>query len=201
MIAAFVLFLRSITGVALKPYETYRRITERSDTTETAYIGLVCLGYFALASLVRAPAFRPFILTRQFTVLSLSAALGFFLLTWVFWQAGTRLGGRGSFRSVAVGWGYTLVPTVLWFLVTSLLYIILPPPRTAAVSGILFSIFYLTFSAAMLGWKLLLGYLTLRFSLRIDLVRILGAGSIGALAIAVYSFVMYRLGIFRIPFI
>jgi hypothetical protein len=114
---------------------------------------------------------------------------------------GRLLGGVGNLSTLAVLWGYTLLPTTFWFLATSLLYLILPPPRTDSAAGVAFSIVYLVFSSMLLAWKVTLGYLTLRFGLKLDLARICGVIVAAAVVWGLYSLFMYRLGIFRIPFL
>ena len=104
-------------------------------------------------------------------------------------------------RIVMHAWGYTLVPTVVWFLTTSLLSVALPPPRTTRMEGIVFSLIYLVFSAVLFYWKLTLGYLTVRFGMRLDMLRIVRVGFVLALFIGIYSYCMYRLSVFTIPFV
>lgn len=114
---------------------------------------------------------------------------------------GLLVGGTGKLRGLALLWGYSLIPTVIWFFVTSLLYIVLPPPRTSSVQGVLFSIFFLVFSITLFFWKATITYLTLRFGLRLDLSRILVVLVVTIPLLVLYSIGMFRLGIFRIPFI
>lgn len=84
---------------------------------------------------------------------------------------------------------------------TSFLYVLLPPPRTESVLGIGFSFLYLTMSAILFFWKIELYYLTLRFGLKLDLFRIIAVTSVILPILIGYSFIMYRLGILRVPFL
>lgn len=199
--AGGVLFGKNVYGVATKPYETYRSIVEKSSWWELAYLAIVLASYFALASLVRTAAFRPYLLTRQFMYLGMAAGISYIVIIATLYIAAKAVGGRGTLKGLSIGWAYTLLPTVSWFLGTSILYVLLPPPRTASVPGMLFSFLYLVFSVVLLFWKVTLAYLTLRFSMKLDLVRIGAVTAISAPFLAVYSFLMYRWGIFRIPFI
>ena len=201
LVAAGLTFARHVTGIIVRPYETYRKIVDRGSFGELLYIGLLLVLYFALASVVKTAAFRPFLLTKQFVHLSLGAGFSFFVIVATLWLVGTLMGGKGSPKGLLVAWAYTLVPTVLWFFSTSVLYVFLPPPRTTSFAGIAFSVLFLGFSTTLLFWKVMLAYLTLRFSLHMDLLRIIGMTIVVGPFLAVYSYVMYRLGIFRVPFL
>lgn len=201
LLIAGVSFGRNLVGLVVKPYETYRRIVDQGSVWELSYISLLALGYFSLASLVKVAHFRPFLLTKQFVVLGVAALTTYALMIIAMWLVGQRAGGRGSLVKVAIAWGYTLLPTIAWFLTTSLLYVLLPPPRTASIAGITFSVLFLVFSATLFFWKLTLGYLTLRFGLKLDLVRIMVVVAIIGPIIGIWSWGMYRLGIFKVPFL
>ncbi len=201
LLVSGVWFLRNALGVIIKPYETYRRIVDHGRLGELFYIGILLAGYFALASLVKEASFRPFLLTRQFVALSTTAAISFFLASATIWIVGTLIGGTGSWRRVTLAWGYTMLPTLTWFLVTSLLYVLLPPPRTTGVLGVAFSIVYLIFSVTLFFWKIVLAYLTLRFGLRLDAKKIAVVAAIIVPLFIVYSIGMYKLGVFKVPFL
>ena len=194
-------FLRSSVGLLLKPYESMRKIILRGNIYECFPIALLILSYFALASLVRAPAFRPYLLTKHYVLLVSASSLGFIVITGTILVMARILRITIQHKSLLVGWSYTLLPTVFWFLITSILYVILPPPRTTAFTGMLFSGLYLLFSSALLFWKLMLIYLVLRFTFREKLAILVAVGIAIISVAAMYSLFMYRLGIFRIPFI
>ncbi len=194
-------FVKHTAGLVTKPYETYRNIVLKEDIREIIYIGCVVGLYFALASLIRTAAFRPFLLTKQFIVLAGGAFAGYMLASGMLWVSGRILGARTSLKTVMTAWGYSLLPTVAWFMMTSVLYIVLPPPRTTHIAGIVFSAVYLTISVSILFWKVICAYLAVRFSMKFDLVRICTVYAITLPVLVLYSFVMYRLGIFRIPFL
>ena len=196
-----IAFGRSVVGLVIRPYETYRNIAERGKTGELFYIALLLLCYFALASIVKVAAFRPFLLTKQFIVLGAGASSGALLTIFLLSLLGKLLGATVRIGTVALAWGYTLVPTVLWFFATSLLYVILPPPRTTSSAGMVFSILFLVFSAALLWWKITLSYLTLRFALRFDVTKNGVLIALAAPVLIIWSIAMYKLGIFKVPFI
>lgn len=196
-----IAFVQNLTGIMVRPYATYRWIVGKGTLWELVYVAVLLAGYFSLFSVVKTAAFRPFLLTRQFVVLAAGAGATYLGAIGMIWVIGRKLGGRGTLSGIAVAWGYTLVPTLVWFLATSLLYVFLPPPRTTSSAGILFSIVYLIFSATIFWWKLILAYLTLRFGLRLDLQRIAIVALVAVPIVAVYSVGMYWLGIFRVPFL
>ncbi len=194
-------FGRTAIGLVTRPYETYRRIVSYSRISELVFVGLFAGIYFAFASMVKGAAFRPFLFTRQFIVLYAAAAGGYGIAIGSLWLAGVVLRATFHLRALFLAWGYTLLPTVAWFLATSLLYVILPPPRTTSTLGIAFSILFLIFSATLFWWKMMLSYLTLRFVFKFDLSRIGMASMIVLPIMAAYSVLMYYWGIFKIPFL
>lgn len=198
---AGVAFGQNTIGIITRPYESYRRIVDRGTSWELAYVGIVLAIYFAIASIIRTAAFRPFLLTRQFVLLYAAALLGACIIVVSLWGMSVLLGGKGSVAGLVRGWAYTLIPTACWFTVTSFVSLILPPPRTTSIFGIAFSIVFLLFSMMMFWWKLTLGYLTLRFGMRLDLGKICIVAVVTTVVLGAYSKSMYDLGIFRVPFI
>lgn len=201
LLTALIAFGRNSIGLVTRPYETCRRIVEKSHPFELLYVGTLLTLYFVLASLVKVARFRPFLLTRQLVVLAAAAALTYCFVVALFWLVGRLVGGTGKLRGLAILWGYSLLPTALWFFVTSVLYVLLPPPRTTSVQGVVFSVFFLVFSVTLFFWKATITYLSLRFGLRLDLARILVVLVVSIPILALYSIGMYRVGIFRIPFL
>ncbi len=201
LLIAVISFGRNAVGVIIRPYETYRTVIAGAKVWETLCVAGLIAGYFALASLVKVAAFRPFLLTREVMVLLGTAVVSYAFVVALLWIVGRLVGGKGTLAGLVCGWGYTLLPTVVWCFMTSALFLILPPPRTTSVAGVVFSGLFLVFSVTLLFWKLMLGYLTLRFGLKLDLARILVVAAIVVPILGVYSVGMYRLGIFRVPFL
>lgn len=201
LIAALVDFGRNVVGLVTRPYETCRRIADHGGFGELVYVAILLVMYFAFASLVKVASFRPFLLSRQFIVLSAATGGTYLFAVALFWTAGKLVGAQGRLKGLAVSWGYSLLPTLTWFLATSILYVILPPPRTTSTAGVVFSILFLIFSVTLFFWKATIAYLTLRFGLRLNLGKIIGVLALTLPVLGLYSFGMYRLGIFRIPFL
>jgi hypothetical protein len=201
LVVGCVTFFQNMIGIVTRPYETSRKIANTARITELPMLAIILMTYFAVSSLVKTAAFRPYLLTKQFVVLCSGAGLLYLVAVFVLWKASIIVGGIGGLRRIAVSWAYTLIPTVVWFLITSLLFVILPPPRTSSIQGIVFSILYLVFSITLLFWKIILAYLAIRFSMKLDLIRILGASIIASPFIMAASICLYRFGIFRVPFL
>lgn len=201
LLIALYAFVRSVVGVVIRPYETYRKIISAGTLWELVPLGMLLSLYFAVNALVKAPAFRPFVLTRHFVKTSVSVAVTALFVSFLLWKIGMWLGGKGEYKRFFLGWAYTLIPTLCWFFLTSLLYVLFPPPRTTNPSGIILSVIFLTISTVLLFWKIMLSYLSLRFGLKLDLLRIFGVLLVSGPIIALYSIGMYRLGTFKVPFL
>ncbi len=98
-------------------------------------------------------------------------------------------------------WTNTLIPTLIWFYSNMFFFIILPPPRTLMITGKIFSVFFIAFSVSLLIWKLILLYLSLRFSSRISFVKICYYIMLYLILFIPLSFYFYQIGISRIPFV
>jgi hypothetical protein len=198
---AGILFLRNLAGIITRPYQTYRRIVTKGSLWELGYIGGLVGLYLATATVVKNPYFRPFFLTRQYIVLLSATGCTFCFVVGLCAIMGKLFKSSGTLRALVLGWGYSMVPTLTWFWITSILYIVLPPPRTTGFLGIAFSVVYLLFSAVVFFWKIILAYLTIRFALRFDFKKIVTTCAVGIPLLGIYSVAMYRLGIFKVPFI
>ena len=150
---------------------------------------------------LKTHGFHPFLLTFNFGTLLSGFLFTFFLVVCCFYIFGHIFKGKGTIEHIAVSWGFSLVPTILWFIMTSFFYVVLPPPRYLTLLGKLFSIVFVSISMLLFFWKGILYYLTLRFSLRLDFLRIMGMSLVLFPLGVAYAFFMYELGVFKIPFI
>lgn len=187
---SFVLFIRRSIGLILTPYATMRKISLESSWGELIWIFLLTIIYFLVTNTVR------------FWINGLLGALGLFVVSILFLSS---LPAGGIFRErlsrMFITWTYTLLPTLIWFYTTLLFYFLIPPPRTISLLGKSFSIFYIALSVSLLLWKLILVYLSIRFSLRVHLYRVIYYMLIYlALSIPLWIF-LYNSGISRIPFV
>lgn len=201
-IRSFIFFGRNLLGCINNPYITYRRLSaEESDLEQTVFIPILVILYFIFIATLRFGMGNPFFLTVKFNTLLFSSLFGFAMMLGIFYIGGRLVGSKGPLKQIYLLWVYTLVPTLLWFFITSILYILLPPPRTMTFWGKLYSVVFVAFSIAVLFWKIILYYLTLRFSLKLDLARIIQISILVIPTVLIYSLLMYEWGIFRIPFI
>lgn len=202
VIIGFILFVRNIIGVVQTPYETYRNLSKGNHPEQLIPLVLIVCAYFAWSALVRhGIRANPMLLTYSFSALFMASIVTFGLVVGTIVVAGRLFHGTGSFRTVVLPWGYSLTPTIMWFWITSMLWVVFPPPRTGSVAGQLLSFVFIITSLFLFFWKGVLYYLTLRFGMKLDLVKILGVSAVIFPMGALYAIIMYRLGIFRIPFI
>jgi len=167
-----------------------RKISLESSWGELVWIYILTIVYFLITNAVR------------FWINGLLGALGLFVTSILFLSL---LPAGGLFRErlnrMFMTWTYTLLPTLIWFYATLLFYFLIPPPRTTSFLGKSFSIFYIALSVSLLLWKLILVYLSIRFSLRVHLYRVIYYMLIYlVLSIPLWLF-LYNNGISRVPFV
>lgn len=198
----FIPFLKNAAGCIHNPYITYRKLaTQKTDIRQTVYIFLFVIIYFLFASLTRMGIGNPYILTIQFNLLVLATLFGFLMTVLFIYYAGKIMKGTGDIQIILLLWSFTLIPTLVWFFVTSVVYIVLPPPRTLSLPGKLFSVIYSAFTISAFLWKIILSYLTLRFGMKLELIRITVISAVFAPLLLGFSVIMYKMGIFRVPFL
>jgi hypothetical protein len=172
-----------------------RKIAQEKDWWQVIIIcGLVYL-YFIFANIVRKKTLHPLIISSSSFI-----SFVFFLLTFFLTVVFFSLFGR-QIKSLIFSLAYSLLPTLIWFFTTSFLYFVLPPPRTYSILGQSFSLVFITFSLILLFWKVVLFYLSLRFSLKLNFYQILYTTILFSIWFWPYSVVLYKLKMFRIPFI
>ena len=187
---SFIIFLRSCVGLIFIPYATMRKISEEKESLDCIWIGALAVIYFLITNSVR------------YWINGLLGAIGLYLGSIIFFSLFPSSGTtKEKIVRVARTWTYTLLPTLVWFYSTLLFYFLIPPPRTTSLLGQSFSIFYIAFSGSLLVWKLILVYLSVRFSLRAHLYRVIYYILIYiTFSIPLWIF-LYNIGISRIPFV
>lgn len=198
----FAFFCGNSVGTLNSPYATYRKIVVDDESAkQTVFIWFAAFLYFIFAVAIRSGLRNPYILTMELNILMISGMTGFFVFLCLLYLIGKVLGGRGKLKSFYILWVYSLLPTIIWFFLTSVMYLILPPPRTLSIWGKSFSIIFIALTIALFLWKAVLYYLTLRFGLKLELLKISLITLIVLPVAVVYSLFTYRLGIYRIPFL
>jgi hypothetical protein len=167
-----------------------RSISVEKEWGDAIWIGIFSILYFLTTNSIR------------FWMNGFIGAVGLYVGSTIFFSSLPAAGiWRERYQRMAKTWTYTLLPTLIWFYSTLLFYFLIPPPRTTSLLGKSFSVFYIAFSVSLLVWKLILVYLSLRFSLRIHLYRVIYYILIYlALSTPLWIF-LYNSGISRIPFV
>lgn len=142
---------------------------------------------------------------KQELLPSVLSPIGFlctFTLTVVFfWSAAQVMKQAFHVKNFIFTLGYSLLPTLMWFTSNSLLFYFLPPPRTFSLLGKAFSIVFVSYSVSLLLWKIILFYLAIRFSSRMNFFAIVYMIILYLAVFIPYSLLLFHLRLFRIPFI
>ena len=197
-----LLFVKHVWGSVQHPYVTYRHLSKGEHKAQVIPLSLLILLYLVWVTVVRnGITADPLVLSFNFLKLAGVVFATVFVVIYSFVFIGRMVGGTGSAKTVFLPWIYSLLPTLVWFFATSLLFFLFPPPRTLAFSGKLLSSVFLIFSWFLFFWKGILYYLTLRFGMKLDFFRIVLVSVIIFPLGLLYAVLLYKLGIFRIPFI
>lgn len=174
-----------------------RRISLEKDYYQPIIIFALIFLYFKFASSLRKNIYPTTIIYFFFIFNFFLSILFFYLIS--------RLLGKNSrkifFSSYLFTFSYSLLPTIIWFISTSFLYLVLPPPRTFSILGKGFSLFFIIYSLSLFFWKLILEYLALRFSSKETFFKIIYMMILYLAWFIPYSTLLYWLKLFRIPFI
>jgi len=201
VIASLVMVFHYFFGLILYPYQTMRKIVKEKDLLQIGFIFLMVYVYFFIANTVRTRALSPFFISSPSFITFSFFLASFFLTVSFFYVMGKLLKMTVSFSALLFSFVYSLFPTIVWFMATSLLYYFLPPPRTFSGYGQLFSIVFVAFSLTLLFWRLILFYLALRFSLSAAFYKIMITILFFLLWYIPLCITLYKLQVFRIPFI
>lgn len=194
LLTSLIIVFRNFFLLIFSPYRTMRRISRESDYGQVFVIFLTIFLYFKFAYFLRD---KPYPATLTFLVFILH-----FSFTVVFFYFLARVPDKTiKFSSLVFTLSYSLLPTLIWFASSSILYIIVPPPRSLSLLGKGFSIFFIAYSVSLLFWKIILMYLALRFSARAGFYRIIYMLVLFLLWFIPYSLILYYYKLFRIPFI
>ena len=171
-----------------------RKISKEKDYYQLVVIFFLIFIYFKFIYFLRD---NPYPATLIFLIF----LLNFFLTTRFFYIVIHLFNPQTKYSSFFLTMSYSLVPTLIWFITSSVLFIFFPPPRTASLLGSGFSILFFAFSISLLAWKIILIYLALRFSSRLGFYRILYMMLLFLVWFLPYSVFLYQVKLFRVPFI
>lgn len=186
-----MIVLRRFFYLLFSPYKTMRKIALEKDKTQIYIIIGIILIFFYVSSLY-----------KEHTITYYFAFFFSFAVTILYFFTVSRLFRKDiTLISLIFTFTYSLFPTLVWFIFNFILYLILPPPRTTSFMGKSFSIVFISISIAIFLWKIILTYLALRFSTKLHFYRIIYIIIFYGLYFIPYTFLMYHLGVSRIPFI
>ncbi len=193
-ISSLVIIFRRYLSLVFTPYKTMRKISLEEDWLQVYIVaGFITLYFYVRSFWIKLP-FAPWLYILLF-ILDFAFTVVFFYLI------GFILNKQTSWNSLIFTLSYSLYPTITWFLANSIFYILIPPPRTFSLLGRAFSIFFLTFSLSLLFWKIILVYLAIRFSTKLNFFSILYLILLYLLFFIPLLYAMYLFGFTLIPFI
>lgn len=198
----FIEFLYLSWGVTNKPYQTYRRLSLYKYTNQTLIVSALVIFYLFLVSIIRVSGGLTILgLIFEFTKAMLAFVVTFSFCALTIYKVGQAFGSNSSIATIVKLWSFTLLPTLGWFVMSTLSFVLLPPPRTTSVLGQGFSAIFISLSIGFLIWKIILYYLTLRFGLKFSMSKIIYSSMIIWPLWTGYWLVLYLRGIFKVPFI
>ncbi|EKE14257.1 MAG: hypothetical protein ACD_12C00603G0002 [uncultured bacterium] len=196
-LTSFLIVCNRFIGLILDPYKTMRKISLEKDYWQPGIIiGLIFI-YFKFIYYLREKMYPATFIYGSFIINFLLTIIFFYFLAKLFSKNKKEI----SFSSFLFTFSYSLFPTLIWFLSTSILFIFLPPPRTLSLLGKGFSIIFVTYSLNLLAWKIILVYLAVRFSAKQNFFRIFYMIALYLSWFIPYSIFLYQFKLFRIPFI
>lgn len=174
-----------------------RKISLEKDYYQPVIIIGIIFLYFKFVYYLRDKVYPATLIYLLFIINFLLTVLFFYFLSRIFSKNKKEI----TFRSFFFTFSYSLLPTLIWFLTTSLFYIFITPPRSFSILGKGFSIFFIAYSISILIWKLILMYLAIRFSSKQNFFRIFYMMALYLSWFIPYSIFLYNFRLFRIPFI
>lgn len=194
--ASFIIVLQRVVLLILTPYKTMRKISAETDYLQIVIIFLIILSYFYWADALREYDYNPFILFMLTVFHYISTVYFFYFISSVF-----KMNTEKTLQPFLFTIAYTYIPTLIWFTANSTLFALLPPPRTFSTLGTAFSILFISFSIAVLLWKMMLEYLAVRHASGMPFYRVMYSLLLYIAVVGPYFFWMYVMKFFRVPFI
>lgn len=194
VLSSLIMVVKRFFLLIVQPYKTLRKISLEEDYLQIIFIIFFIFIYFQLAHQIKNFAFSPVFIFLIFFIQFVLSIFFFYFLTSISSK-------EVSLKSYFFTFTYSLLPTLIWFITNSLLYVLFPPPRTPSALGIIFSLIFISFSIGLLLWKIILTYLAIRFSSKLPFYRIIYAIILYLCVLSPYIIVLYKLKIFRVPFI
>lgn len=199
---AFVEFLKIVYGSAQMPYSTFRSVSLKKPYFSLIFIASLIFLYLFVSTLAKhSLSSNPLFLTKSLLKIGMVISFSFMLISFVIFKTSRLFSSSGTYGTFALLWAFSLLPTLSWFLITTIFYVLIPPPRTLSLQGQIFSGLFLIFSFACFAWKGILYYLSLRIGLLLNAKQIMLLSMLVLPLIFGYSYLLYKLQVFRVPFI
>lgn len=198
-----VLVIRNTFRLLYDPYKTMRSIAKENDYFQVGIILVICCGYFAYAASIRSKTIDPFTITPSALVAASAFVINFLLSVCLLYVFGRIFEVKQTHlvRRLLHLSAYSLQPAFIWFMLTSTFFWLIPPPRHETPLGFLFSIFFIFYSLILLDLRIMMLYMTIRFALRTSFLNTVKIMATFLSLFLPYSLLLYKLGIFRVPFI
>jgi len=194
LLVSSILVLRNFLLLIFSPYKTMRKIAQEKDYWQLAVIISFVLIYFEIANKIRRFNYSTLLIFIVFLSFFISTVFFFYLL-------GKVYNKKEELKSFFITFSYSLLPTLVWFITNSIIYYVLPPPRTMSLQGKGFSILFFAFSLSLFVWKIILVYLSVRFSAKLSFYKIIFLMILYLCLFFPISIFLYQLKVFRVPFI
>lgn len=193
---SFIQFFRRVFLLVVSPYKTMRTIYFDGTYKETYFIFMMIFIYFNLSNYVKNETSNP-VLLLAIVLVQLIMTISFFGI----FSKIINLNKKFYFKKYFTLFSYSLIPTIVFFYVNTLLYGILPPPRSNTVLAEIFSIMFISFATSIFFWKIIILYLAVRYSTALKFFTILYTILIYISIVLPYSILLLKLNLFRIPFL
>ncbi len=191
ILTSSILVLNNFSGLIFTPYKVMRKVSNTFDSKQVLLIFFLVFMYFFSVSFIYGSNIHGFIYFL----------LSFSLTTLFFYLSGRLIRFPGSFLSLISTWSYGLLPTLIWFFLTAVLFAFFPPPRTQSLLGTILSMLFVGVSVSLLFWKITLIYLAIRFSLKTNAIMTGFFMIIYGVWFLPYTYALYVFSVSRVPFI
>ena len=142
LLSSFLLILNRFVGLILNPYKTMRKISLEKDYYQPVLIIGIIFLYFKFVYYLRDKVYPATLIYLLFIIDFLLTVLFFYFLSKILSKNKKEIIFRGFFFTFS----YSLLPTLIWYLTTSILYIFITPPRSFSILGKGFSIFFIAYN-------------------------------------------------------
>lgn len=180
-----------------------REISKEWDPLQNLFLLTACCAYFLYAASIRYKSVNPIVITPSAVSSSLGFLMTYILSVGFLFIMGRIMGNdeKDSLKKLSMLSAYSVLPTLTWFYLTSTFFVLVPPPRYETPLGILFSIFFIMYSLTLLNLRIMMLYMTIRFSLRTTFLNTVKIMASYLSVLLPYSLLLYKIGLFRVPFI